>query len=66
MLRSKQIEVVNGGWVQNDEACPFYDDIIDQLTLGHQYLNKVFGVIPDIGFNIDNFGHSQAQAQIYS
>ena len=53
----------------NDEACAYYDDIIDQMTIGHQFLNNTFGIIPkngnfksinNLAWHIDPFGHSSA------
>jgi alpha-amylase/alpha-mannosidase (GH57 family) len=44
----------------NDEAATYYEDIIDQMTVGHQFLLNTFGVIPTIGWHIDPFGHSSA------
>ena len=29
LVKNKQIEFVNGGWVDNDEAAPNFDDIIN-------------------------------------
>jgi len=34
----------------SDEATPYYEDIIDQMTLGHKFLLKTFGVKPKIGW----------------
>jgi hypothetical protein len=34
----------------NDEAASYYEDIIDQMTLGHQFLYKNYYIIPDIGW----------------
>ena len=38
----------------NDEAAAHYISIIDQMTLGHQWLLRTFGVcaIPKIGWQI--------------
>lgn len=44
----------------NDEANPYYEDIIDQMTLGHQFVLKNFGVTPTVGWHIDPFGHSNS------
>ena len=37
LIRNGQLQFAGGGWVSNDEAICSYDDIIDQLTLGHRY-----------------------------
>jgi hypothetical protein len=38
LLKNGQFEIANGGWVDPDEATPNYEDIIDDLSLGHQWL----------------------------
>jgi lysosomal alpha-mannosidase len=38
LLKNKQIEFANGGWVMNDEAIPTYTSVINQQTLGHQFI----------------------------
>ena len=35
LLRNGQLEIANGGWVMNDEACAHYEDVLAQMTLGH-------------------------------
>jgi hypothetical protein len=50
MLENKQLSIINGGWVMNDEASCYYEDIIDQYTLGHQFLKKEFDFIPTVGW----------------
>lgn len=44
----------------NDEATPYYEDIIDNMSWGHQWILEKFGkkAIPTIGWQIDPFGHS--------
>lgn len=39
-IEKGQLDIANGGWVENDEAVCYIDDIIDQYTLGHTFLNK--------------------------
>jgi alpha-amylase/alpha-mannosidase (GH57 family) len=51
---------VNGGWVDNDEGCPNFDDIINNMMIGHEFIKKTFGVYPKVGWNVDTFGHSDA------
>jgi len=61
-----QIEFVNGGWVQNDEANPDPVSMIAQMTTGHEYIQKNFGVSPRIAWQIDPFGHSSVTPSLWS
>lgn len=64
LVKSGQLELINGGMVMHDEAATHYIDMIDQTTLGHQFIKKEFGVTPRIGWQIDPFGHSAVQAYL--
>jgi lysosomal alpha-mannosidase len=64
LVKSGQLEFINGGWTMHDEACVHFEDMIDQLTLGHQFLKNNFGILPKIGWQIDPFGHSSTNAII--
>jgi hypothetical protein len=66
LVSSGQLEFINGGWCMNDEAGTHYYDIIDQMTLGHQFLKETFGVTPTIGWHIDPFGHSATHAEVFA
>ena len=68
MIHEKRIELINGGVSMNDEACAYYEDIIENHTYGHQWLASKFGkaLLPTIGWQIDPFGHSLAQAELFS
>ncbi len=57
LIKTRRFEFVGGGWIQNDEACPSYTSIIDQMTVGLEYLNERFGIKPKIAWQIDPFGH---------
>jgi len=52
----------------HDEATTHYIDMIDQTTLGHQYIRAEFGedANPTIGWQLDPFGHSATQASLLS
>ena len=63
-----QLEFINGGWCMHDEATTHFVDMIDQTTLGHQYILQQFGesANPTIGWQVDPFGHSATQAALLS
>ncbi|CAD8109144.1 unnamed protein product [Paramecium sonneborni] len=62
LINNQQIEFLSGGWCMNDEATAYYEDIIDQMTLGHKFLLQNFNYTPSVGWQIDTFGHSHTQA----
>ncbi|KAK9903926.1 hypothetical protein WJX75_000663 [Coccomyxa subellipsoidea] len=64
LVTNGQLDFVNGGYVQHDEAAAHYVAMIDQTTVGHQFLNRSFGFTPTIGWQIDPFGHSGTQASL--
>lgn len=65
LVTNGQWEFVQGGWVSPDEATSTFSAVADQLTQGHQWLHRTFGVTPTIGFQIDPFGASATVAQLY-
>lgn len=52
------------GWVENDEAICYYDDIIEQYTVGMNWLYEQFGYVGRVGWATDCFGHSHSQAAL--
>ncbi|KAM7472128.1 hypothetical protein LguiA_010311 [Lonicera macranthoides] len=59
-----QLEFINGGICMHDEGATHFIDMIDQTTLGHQFIKQQFNVTPRIGWQIDPFGHSAVQAYL--
>ena len=66
LVSNGQLEFVGGGWVQNDEANPTAEAVINQVSEGHDYLEKLFGIRPHIGWQIDPFGHSSLTPSLWS
>jgi len=66
LVKNKQLEFVNAGWSMHDEACPIYEDMIDNMMFGHDFILKEFGIKPRIGWQIDPFGHSNTNARIFA
>lgn len=62
LVNSGQLEFINGGWTMHDEAAVHFEDMVSQMTLGHQFLFDTFGIIPKVGWQIDPFGHSSTSA----
>lgn len=57
-IHNRQWEWVNGGMSQADEACPFYEDVINNYFYGQRYLQTNFGAISKTVWQVDPFGHS--------
>ena len=50
----------------HDEATTNYEDMIDNMMIGHDFILKEFEVKPNIGWQIDPFGHSATNARIFA
>ena len=50
----------------HDEACPIYEDMIENMMLGHRFIKDNFGVKPRVGWQIDPFGHSNTNARLFA
>ena len=65
---SGRLEFISGGWSMNDEGITHYNSIIDQHSLGAEFLDDQFGDCgrPKLGWQIDQFGHSREVASLFA
>ena len=54
-----------GGWVENDESLSYFEDIIGQFYLGHNWIRNEFGIISSVGMNIQSQSHSETNAALF-
>lgn len=66
LVREGRLEFANGGWSASDEACPNFEDMINNMAIGHSFLMKEFGVKPRVGWHLDAFGHSSTNARLFA
>ena len=64
LVSDKQFIFIGGGWVMNDEALPSYKESMLQMRLGLDFLKETFGIRPNIGWQIDPFGHSAVTVSV--
>lgn len=66
LLQQQQLEIVGGGWVQNDEALPDFDLVLRQMMMGLQYLRDELNDSSfKVGWQLDPFGHSSLTAALW-
>ncbi|XXQ36900.1 Lysosomal alpha-mannosidase [Plasmodiophora brassicae] len=68
LVASGQLEFVGGGWVQSDEANVYFQELIDEMALGHQFIADEFGAdaLPQCAWQIDPFGHTSGAARVFA
>lgn len=67
LVKEGRLEFVNAGWSMHDEAATHYDDMVNNMMYGHQFLFREFdGYTPTVGWHIDPFGHSTANPRLFA
>ena len=59
LIDEHRLEIIGGGWTQNDEAMPDFELVIRQMEDGYNFLRKELNITKiKTGWQIDPFGHS--------
>ncbi|CAF4067741.1 unnamed protein product [Rotaria sordida] len=68
LVNQGRLEFISGGWSMHDEGATHYNGIIDQHSLGAEFLRDQFDECgrPKIGWQIDPFGHSREVASLFA
>jgi len=68
LVEEGRLEFIGGGWSMNDEAAAHYTAIIDNMSYGIKFFTDNFGSCgrPRVSWQIDPFGHSQEQANLFA
>jgi lysosomal alpha-mannosidase len=66
LVNKGQLHFVNAGWCMSDEAAMYYEDFIDQMTVGLRWLKETFNYVPSVAWHIDPFGHHSSSASLFS
>lgn len=66
LVKEGRLDFVNGGWSMHDEACTHFDDMMNNMMQGHEFLLKEFNYKPKVGWHIDPFGHSNANQRLFA
>lgn len=67
LVDEQRIEFVGGGYVQNDETMVTHQDVVDQTTVGHEFLRREFNATVHHGWQIDMFsGYSSVTPSLWA
>ena len=64
LVQEGKMEFVLAGWVMPDEANPLFQDLIDNLRIGLQWVKETFKTEVKTSWSLDPFGHSSGNTQI--
>ena len=66
MVKEGRLDFVNAGWSMHDEACTHHDDMMNNMMIGHEFLEREFDFRPTVGWHIDPFGHSNGNPRLFA
>jgi alpha-mannosidase len=52
-----QWHITGGQWIQPDVNLPTWEALRQQIVHGRRYFQDRFGISPNVGYNVDSFGH---------
>ncbi|VDK74524.1 unnamed protein product [Litomosoides sigmodontis] len=52
-----RLEITSGQWVMNDEATPYFWETIENIIVGHRYVQSILNITPISSWSVDPFGH---------
>ena len=64
MINNGRWVIVGGWWVEPDCNIPCGESFVRQALYGQRYFKEKFGLITEVGYNIDSFGHNAMLPQI--
>ena len=57
LIERGQWHITGGQWIQPDVNLPTWEGLRRQVVQGRGYFENHFGITPDVGYNVDSFGH---------
>lgn len=57
LIKEGRWSIAGGQWIQPDANLPTAAGWRKQIALGQRYFKDRFGITPNIGYNVDTFGH---------
>ena len=66
LVEKKQWNITGGQFLQPDCNLPTEMGLRRQIEHGQRYFKEKFGITPDVGYNVDSFGHAGSLPDIYA
>lgn len=66
LVATGQLEILNGGYSQHDNANPYFDDILNNYEYSREFLKQELSVNPRTAWMIDPFGYSITSSRLFA